>query len=118
MTKRRKGLTPPYARYLIHLIRPLPDFDVSFMKPVRQKAVGLLHLKQGDRVLDIGCGPGGSLPYLVDAVGISGEVVGVEISPEVSINARARIKKNGWRNVKIIERPLIRFICLASSMAC
>ena len=73
------------------------------MKPVRQRAVGLLLLKQGDRVLDMGCGPGGSLPYLVDAVGISGEVVGVEISPEISINARARIEKNEWRNVKVIE---------------
>jgi SAM-dependent methyltransferase len=54
-------------------------------------------------VLDVGCGPGGGLPYLVDAVGISGEVVGVEISPEVSINARARIEKNEWGNVNVIE---------------
>src|SRR5437867_6285812 len=51
----------------------------------------------------LGCGPGGSFPYLDDAVGPSGEVVGLEISPEVAINARRRIEKNRWRNVLVIE---------------
>src|SRR5713101_7840699 len=103
MKEKRKDLTPPYFRYLVRLIRPFPDFDPSFIKPVRQKAVELLHLKQGDRVLDMGCGPGGSFPYLVSAVGPSGEVVGVEISPEVAINARKRIERNKWRNVQVME---------------
>jgi len=70
---------------------------------VRQKAVELLHLKQGDRVLDLGCGMGGSIPYLVRAVGPSGQVVGIEISPEVALNARSRIERNQWRNVQVIE---------------
>ncbi len=96
-------LTPPYFRYLVHLIRPFPNFDFFFIKSVRQKAVQLLQLKPGNRVLDVGCGPGGSFPYLVDAVGPSGEVIGVEISPEVAINARRRIEKNRWRNVLVIE---------------
>ena len=54
-------------------------------------------------MLDVGCGPGGSFPYLVDAVGASGEVVGVEISPEISVNAGKRIAKNNWQNVEVIE---------------
>ena len=95
-------LTPPYFRYVIGLIRPFPNFDIFFIKPLRQKAVQLLQLKPGDRVLDVGCGPGGTFPYLVDAVGPSGDVVGVEISPEVAINARRRIAKNGWSNVQVI----------------
>jgi len=103
MKEKSKDLTAPYARYLVHLTRPFPDFDFSFIKPVRQKAVELLHLKQGDRVLDMGCGMGGSFPYLVHSVGPSGEVVGVEISPEVTINTRRRIEKNEWRNVQVIE---------------
>ena len=103
MKEKRKDLTPPYARFLVHLTRPFPDFDFFFIKPLRHKAVGLLHLKQGDRVLDMGCGMGGSFPYLVDAVGPSGEVVGVEISPEVAINARKRIERNKWRNIQVIE---------------
>ncbi len=99
MKEKAKDLTPPYARCLVHLTRPFPDFDFSFIKPVRQKAVRLLHLKKGDRVLDVGCGMGGSFPYLVDSVGPSGKVVGVEISPEVTINTRRRIEKNNIRLV-------------------
>lgn len=96
-------LTPLFARYLVHLIRPFPNFDPSFIKPLRQKAVQLLQLKPGDHVLDVGCGPGGSFPYLVEAVGPSGEVVGVEISPEIAINARRRVEKNRWNNVQVVE---------------
>lgn len=98
-----KDLTPPYFRYTARLIRPFPDFDFPFIKPVRERAVQLLDLKAGHRVLDLGCGPGGCFPYLVDAVGPTGKVVGVEISPEVAINARRRIGKNKWRNVSVIE---------------
>lgn len=103
MKDKTKDLTPPYFRYLVHLIRPFPDFDFSFIKPVRRKAVELLNLKEGDRVLDMGCGPGGCFPYLFRDVGPSGEVVGIEISPEVAINARRRIERNKWRNVQVIE---------------
>ena len=92
-----------YGRVLSRVTRPFPDFDFSFIKPVRQRAVELLNLKTGDRVLDVGCGPGGSFPFLVPAVGTSGKVVGVEISPEVSCNARKRIAKNKWENVEVIE---------------
>jgi ubiquinone/menaquinone biosynthesis C-methylase UbiE len=98
-----QNFTPPYARYLIHLIRPFPNFDFFFIKPLRQKAVKLLQLKVGDRVLDVGCGPGGSFPYLIKAVGLSGEIVGVEISPEIAINATNRIARNGWNNVQVAE---------------
>ena len=94
--------TPPYARCLVRLIRPFPNFDVFFIKPLRQRAVHLLQLTPGDRVLDTGCGPGGSFPYLLAAVGPSGEVFGVEISPEIAINARKRIEKNGWNNVRVM----------------
>jgi SAM-dependent methyltransferase len=103
MKVKAKDSTPPYGRYLIRLTRPFPDFDFSFIKPVRQKAVELLNLKPGDRVLDAGCGPGGSFPYLVNAVGSSGQVVGVEISPEISVNARRRVVGNRWENVEVIE---------------
>jgi SAM-dependent methyltransferase len=95
--------TPPYARYLVRLARPFPNFDLAFMRPLRRKAVRLLHLRHGDHVLDMGCGMGGSFPYLVDAVGPSGEVVGVEISPEVTINTSQRVERNRWRNVQVIE---------------
>jgi ubiquinone/menaquinone biosynthesis C-methylase UbiE len=95
-------LTPPYLRHLVRWIRPFPDFDLSFIQPLRRQAVQKLALNPGDRVLDLGCGPGGSFPYLVEAVTPSGLVVGVEISPEAVINAQRRIEKHHWTNVRIV----------------
>jgi cyclopropane fatty-acyl-phospholipid synthase-like methyltransferase len=99
------NLTPGYFRVLIRLIRPFPDFDFAFIKPLRAKAVGLLQLAPGSRALDLGCGPGGSLPFLVDAVGPAGSVIGVEISPEVALNATRRIERHRWANVRVIVAP-------------
>jgi SAM-dependent methyltransferase len=103
MTERDR--TPLYFRLVVRLIRPFPHFDFIFIKPLRAKAVHLLRLVNGDRVLDLGCGPGGSFPYLRSAVGGSGEVVGVEISSEVAINARRRIEAHRWENVKMVVGP-------------
>ncbi|MFA6086240.1 methyltransferase domain-containing protein [Mucilaginibacter sp.] len=102
---RKDDRTPLYAKYLIRLTRPFPDFDFFFIKPLRKKATGLLMLKPGDRVIDMGCGMGGSFPYLVNAVGPTGEVVGVEISPDVIINAKKRIALNNWTNIIVVEAP-------------
>jgi len=95
--------TAPYVALLARLVRPFPDFDFAFIKPLRAEAVALLALAPGARVLDAGCGPGGSLPFLVEAVGPSGEVVGIEISPEAAINARRRLARHRWCNVRILE---------------
>jgi len=97
-----RDLTPPYFRLMARLIRPFPNFDLWFMKSMRRRAVELLELKPGDRVLDAGCGPGGSFPYLAEAVGNSGGVTGIEISPEVAVNARNRIAARGWTSVDVI----------------
>ena len=58
--EKKSALTPQYGRFLIWLKRPFPDFDFSFIKPVRRWTVELLDLKPGDRVRDVGCRPGGS----------------------------------------------------------
>ncbi|MEO8514605.1 MAG: methyltransferase domain-containing protein [Ignavibacteria bacterium] len=100
---KKENKDPFYARYLVYLTRPFPDFDFSFIKPVRKKAVEHLFLKPGDRVVDAGCGSGGSFKYLLEKVGSTGEVVGVDISPATVINTNKRIVKNNWRNVIVIE---------------
>lgn len=103
MSDGKRHPEPPYARHLSRLVRHFPDFDFFFIKPVRRKAVDWLHLGKGDRVLDVGCGGGGSVPHLVHAVGAKGFVLGVDVSPQSCMNARRRIESNGWANVEIVE---------------
>ncbi|MGQ4360843.1 class I SAM-dependent methyltransferase [Streptomyces sp. SAS_272] len=49
--------------------------------PAYSAAVGGLGLREGDRVLDAGCGTGRALTPLRAAVGRSGVVVGVDLTP-------------------------------------
>lgn len=70
--------------------------------------MGRLRLPDGGRVLDLGCGSGGSFPLLVKAVGENGQVIGVDISAQSCINARRRVTGNAWRNVEVVEAPADR----------
>ncbi|MFF9286230.1 class I SAM-dependent methyltransferase [Streptomyces griseosporeus] len=59
------------------------DWDSRFPDdgPVYAAAVAELGLREGDRVLDAGCGTGRALPPLRAAVGASGVVVGADLTP-------------------------------------
>lgn len=59
------------------------DWDSRFPDdgPAYAAAVAGLGLRSGDRVLDAGCGTGRALPALRAAVGASGMVVGVDLTP-------------------------------------
>ena len=78
------------------------DLELALFEPVRQRAIGRLRLKNGDRVLDVGCGTGLSFSALEGLVGPEGSIVGIEQSPEMIERARARAADNGWQNVALI----------------
>lgn len=58
--------------------------------------IDALHIQPGERVLDIGCGTGLSLPFLVDTVGAEGRIVGLDRSEAMLSQARLRVADNGW----------------------
>jgi ubiquinone/menaquinone biosynthesis C-methylase UbiE len=72
--------------------------------PARRKAVAALGLKPGNTVLEIGAGTGRNFPYLVEAVGPSGTVVGVDASPGMLAEARKLIERRGWSNVQLLRQ--------------
>ncbi len=55
----------------------------------RQAIVRKLDIQPGDRVLDLGCGPGLWTQLLADAVGPAGSVVGVDFDPDLLAHARS-----------------------------
>ncbi|GAA1994893.1 methyltransferase domain-containing protein [Nakamurella flavida] len=69
----------------------------------RLRAIALLRLSAGDRVLDLGCGTGLNLPPVMAAVGLSGAVLGVDASGAMLDGARRRIARHGWTGVRLIE---------------
>jgi|SRR6185312_2819080 len=69
----------------------------------RRKGVAALALRPGDTVLEVGAGSGRNLPYLVDAVGPTGSVIGVDLSTGMLAEARKLVARRGWRNVELIH---------------
>ena len=69
----------------------------------QRMAVERLGLQPGETVIDVACGTGLTFPLLEDAVGTSGRIVGIELSPEMAIQARERVAAHGWENVSLIE---------------
>lgn len=69
----------------------------------RVAGVAALRLKPGDTVLDLGCGTGLNLPLIIDRVGPTGLVVGVDRSTEMLRMARRRVARHAWRNVRLLQ---------------
>jgi ubiquinone/menaquinone biosynthesis C-methylase UbiE len=78
-------------------------FTAAPSREFRAVAVKRLALRPGDAVIDLGCGTGLSLPLLVDAVGPSGQVIGIDASPHMLARARRRVEAAGWRDVELAE---------------
>ncbi len=72
--------------------------------PARRRAVVALGLKPGDTVLEMGAGTGRNFRYLVEAVGPSGTVIGVDASPGMLAEARKLIDRKGWSNVELLQQ--------------
>jgi ubiquinone/menaquinone biosynthesis C-methylase UbiE len=71
--------------------------------PARRRAVVALGLRPGDAVLEVGAGTGRNFPYLVEAVGPTGRVIGVDPSPGMLAEARRLVEREGWANVELVE---------------
>jgi demethylmenaquinone methyltransferase/2-methoxy-6-polyprenyl-1,4-benzoquinol methylase len=69
----------------------------------RRMAVDLLNLRQGDTVLDIGCGTGRNFPFIQRRIGPQGTLIGLDYTPAMLKRATKRCEKNGWTNVELIQ---------------
>jgi len=67
----------------------------------RRRAARALGVNSGASVLEVGCGTGRNFPYLLEAVGPTGRVVGIDASPGMLAEAQRLIKRHQWSNVEL-----------------
>jgi precorrin-6B methylase 2 len=87
----------------------LYDLELSLFEPIRRRAIARLALQPGDVVLDVGCGTGLSFDQLRQGIGAAagkGRIIGIEQSPEMIEQARARVAGGGWHDVTLLCAPV------------
>jgi SAM-dependent methyltransferase len=94
-------------------IADLLDLQLS---PLGLAAIEALSPRNGDAVLDVGCGAGQSVLQLADRVGVQGRVTGVDIAPAVLEVARRRAI--GRSQVDFVQCDALRLVLPASSIEC
>jgi len=68
----------------------------------RNEVTAVLGLAAGDRVADVGAGTGLYVPLLANAVGASGKVYAVDISPGFITHLDGKISENGLTQVETV----------------
>ena len=68
---------------------------------LRARVANVCRLEPGDTVVEMGCGTGANLPYLREAVGPTGTVVGLDFTDGVL--RRARAATVGYDNVHVLR---------------
>ena len=71
-------------------------------EPITRRFLTSAGIGEGMRVLDIGCGAGDVSLIAAELVGPDGEVVGVDMNPEILETARMRVREAGNDNVQFI----------------
>jgi SAM-dependent methyltransferase len=70
--------------------------------PFGERAMAALAPRPGERVVDVGCGCGGTSLALAQRVGASGSVLGVDVSEPMLGRARERAAAEGLANVRFV----------------
>jgi SAM-dependent methyltransferase len=78
------------------------DLAYEVLEPYSQNFLTQSGLREGMRVLEIGCGAGAMTPWLSRKVGLSGRVVALDINPREVEHARLKVVESGLDNVDFI----------------
>jgi SAM-dependent methyltransferase len=81
------------------------DRHTSAAQLLRRWVVERLQLRSGDTVLDVGCGTGLCFSMIMEAIGPTGYLVGVEQSADMLACAQERIKHHQWDNIDLVCSP-------------
>ena len=101
-------LTPNITKTIEHYSHHAKGYDKSAERTMqlRLRTIEKINLKPGDCVLDVACGTGLSFQPILDKIGPTGKLIGIEVSPEMFSLARQRMLDALWKNVTLINEPM------------
>lgn len=79
------------------------DAETRYITGIRKAAIAALQLREGETVVDAGCGTGWCLPFLAAGVGDTGKVIGFEPSADMLAVAKNRVQREALMNVTLVQ---------------
>jgi len=79
------------------------DLRVRLFLRWRGVAADALRLRPGDTVLDLACGTGLNVPYIIARIGAGGRIVGVDCTRAMLERAQRKVARHGWERVALVE---------------
>ncbi|MBI5955144.1 MAG: class I SAM-dependent methyltransferase [Chloroflexi bacterium] len=72
-----------------------PIYLLGNEKRLRRATIDSLHLRAGQTVLEIACGIGRNFPLILEKIGSSGRLIGVDYTSAMLARAQERVKRTG-----------------------
>lgn len=85
-----------------------PMYLLGNEKRLRKKTIDCLHLQPGQTVLDVACGTGRNFPLILEKIGLTGKLIGVDYTSAMLDKARESVEQEGWKNVELIQGDAAR----------
>lgn len=76
----------------------------------RRIAIDALNLREGDTVVDLGCGTGKNFAQIIDQIGPKGHLIGVDLTSAMLEQAQHKIDKRNWSNISLFHMNMSEFI--------
>ncbi len=85
-----------------------PFYLLGNEKYLRTQTIEALHLQPGQTVLDVACGTGRNFPRILEKIGPTGKLVGVDYTAAMLARAGKQVELQGWKNVELIQGDAAR----------
>ena len=85
------------------------SLQAQMIGPITERLLLRLGIKEGSRVLDLGCGAGDVSMLAAEMVGPEGSVVGIDQSAEAVAKAEARVRDRGYQQISFCVSSVEEF---------
>ena len=85
-----------------------PIYLLGNERRLRRQTIGCLQLQPGQMVLDLACGTGRNFPLILEKIGPTGRLIGVDYTAAMLVRARERVERERWENVELVQGDAAR----------